>query len=159
MNKDDLISERNLLAIHRDRLAQIKVKKDALLRTVQESEEYLRLVEVEQQVKEAMELDEKTIRWVAVELFKADPDKVKQIVEGVSIREETVYDYDANKAFEYAKKHQLFLKLDPKAFEKFAKDNAEGNTELEFVTIKKEPSATIASDLSKFCLVSEEKIK
>lgn len=62
---------------------------------------------------------------------------------GVGIREVTKLEYDEKVAFTYAKEHLLFLQLNKTAFEKFAKDE-----EPDFVTIIKEPQATIATDLT-----------
>ncbi len=61
---------------------------------------------------------------------------------GVGIREVTKLDYDPKVALTYAKEHLLFLQLNKKAFEKFAKDE-----EPDFVVISQQPQATIATNL------------
>ena len=62
---------------------------------------------------------------------------------GVGIREKTVLYYIETDAYNWAREHKLFLKLDTKAFEKLAKDGG-----MDFVTVEKQPQATIATDLS-----------
>ena len=66
-------------------------------------------------------------------------------VYGVAIREVTKLHYSDDAAFQWAKNHELALKLDKKQFEKIAKIDT-----LEFVTITTEPQATIAQDLSEY---------
>lgn len=61
---------------------------------------------------------------------------------GVGIRLTTELEYEPAKALQWAKDTKLCLALDVKAFEKVAATN-----DLEFVQIKKVPTATIARDL------------
>jgi len=63
---------------------------------------------------------------------------------GVGIREVTKLEYDPKEALKWAMSHQIALSLDKKSFEGFAKA-----TPLDFVEVKTEPQATIATDLNK----------
>jgi hypothetical protein len=64
---------------------------------------------------------------------------------GVGVRILTKLDYDPKEALKWAMSHQIALSLDKKSFEGFAKA-----TPLEFVTVKEEAQATIATDLSEY---------
>jgi len=66
----------------------------------------------------------------------------KSPVNGVGIRERTILTYDNKVAFDWAKAHKLALKLDTKTFESIVKADPPS-----FVTITKEPIATIATEL------------
>lgn len=66
----------------------------------------------------------------------------KTPVKGVGIREVIKLAYDADDAFKWATEHKMALKLDVSGFEKIAKV-----TPHDFVTITKEPQATIATNL------------
>ena len=68
----------------------------------------------------------------------------KAVAPGIGIREVTVLTYDNKVAFDWAKAHKLALKLDTEAFKKIAKADPP-----DFVKITKEPTATIAQELSK----------
>ena len=68
----------------------------------------------------------------------------KQPAPGCGVRVLQKLSYDEARAFEWAKEHELALKLDSRAFEKIAKVQS-----LEFVTITDEPQATITTDLGK----------
>ena len=61
---------------------------------------------------------------------------------GIGIRILTKLDYKTETAFEWAVNHRLALKLDVPAFEKIAKASP-----LEFVSLREEPQATIATVL------------
>jgi len=63
---------------------------------------------------------------------------------GVEVKEFLVLSYAEQDAFNWAKQHGLALKLDEKAFKRIAEVNTP-----DFVTIKREPRASIASDLEK----------
>lgn len=149
VTKEDLIEDRDILSLLRERLSEVQVAKNALLAQIMSSEAFLALISREKGLKESLELTETRLRTNAVELYKVDPSS-KEIIPGINIRETTKIDYDPTIAKSYAMKHLMFLKLDEKAFEKYAKDQKETDAELDFVTILKQPSATIATDLSKF---------
>lgn len=63
---------------------------------------------------------------------------------GVEVKEYTVLSYPEKDALDWAKLHQVGLKLDKKVFEKVAEAERPS-----FVIIKTEPRAIIASDLEK----------
>lgn len=64
---------------------------------------------------------------------------------GVGVREVTKLEYDAKVALIWATDHRMALKLDTSAFEKIAKASP-----LDFVQMRGEAQATIASDLSSY---------
>ena len=88
---------------------------------------------------------EARLRDLALEIYKETKDKA--VAPGIRIRVLTKLDYDSKPAMEWAVKHELALKLDASAFEKMAK-----TSNLPFVTITEEPSATIATVLEKISL-------
>ena len=90
----------------------------------------------------ACAFEESQLREMAVKVFGETGDK--QVAPGVGIRVRTVLNYESKDAMEWAVKHELALKLDPSAFEKIAK-----TSNLSFVTITEEPTATIAAELQK----------
>jgi len=61
---------------------------------------------------------------------------------GVGIREVTKLEYFTEYAYDWALEHKMALSLDKKAFERVAQVSS-----LDFVTITKEPQATISQDL------------
>ncbi len=63
--------------------------------------------------------------------------KEKKLLGGVGIREISTIEYDKEKAFKWAKEHNLCLELDTKAFEKIAK-----NQDINFVKKEKEIKVT-----------------
>ncbi len=99
-----------------------------------------------QQVNEA----ETLLRELTIKAYNETGSKAP--APGVAIREVTKLEYDPKEAFAWAKEHGIALKLDVPTFEKIAKTAPE--TKPGFVTIRTEPQATIATDLSK---VLEEK--
>jgi peptidoglycan hydrolase CwlO-like protein len=68
----------------------------------------------------------------------------KKLLGGVGIKENKKVKYLESKAKEWAKEKNLFQIFDKKGFEKFAKDNLD---QLDFVEIKKVPSATFPPKL------------
>ena len=66
----------------------------------------------------------------------------KTPADGVGIREVTKLDYDTKTAFNWAIEHSMALNLDKRGFEKIAKVSPP-----DFVTITKEPQATISQNL------------
>ena len=77
---------------------------------------------------------------MALSTFSETQDK--QVAPGVGIRVRTVLNYESKDAMDWAVKHELALKLDPSAFEKIAK-----TSNLPFVNITEEPTATLATEL------------
>jgi len=68
----------------------------------------------------------------------------KSVAPGIGIRVKTVLGYLASDALDWAIEHKLALKLDSSTFEKIAK-----TSNLPFVSITEEPTATIATELVK----------
>ncbi len=85
------------------------------------------------------------IREVAISTFAETGNKAPY--PGVGIREREVLEFDKTKAFDWALEHRLALSLDSKAFEKIMKAN---KVLPDFVALKVEPQATIATDLSPY---------
>lgn len=85
---------------------------------------------------------EDTLREMTLQVYTETGNKAPEI--GVGIRVRTCLDYEDNEAMNWAMEHKLALKLDPSAFEKIAK-----TSNLPFVTITEEPTATIATELAK----------
>lgn len=81
------------------------------------------------------------IKNKALELFEKTGEK--KLDYGVGIRVMKKLDYNESVAFDWAKSHNLALKLDKKKFEKIAKAE-----EIGFVKILEEPIATIPSKIS-----------
>lgn len=149
ITKDELHNDLCGLAVDRQSLSELQNQKAALLAKFMASPEFASLIVLEKYLKDEVQQAEDKLRADAVDLYKVDPSS-KEIIPGVNIRETTKIDYDPTIAKSYAMKHLMFLKLDEKAFEKYAKDQKETDAELDFVTISKVPSATISTDLSKF---------
>lgn len=84
------------------------------------------------------------LRQAAEDIFIATGDR--KPCPGVEVKDFTELVYDGNKAFEWAKFHEMALALDKKAFEAIAKA---AQPPLDFVAIFKLPKATIATDLGK----------
>lgn len=87
---------------------------------------------------------EKAIKGIALDIYDADPSS-KSICPGVGIRVYTKYEYDENKALEWAKENARFIivtAVDKKLFEKIC-----AGAPPDFVTVKPSPSATIATAL------------
>lgn len=95
--------------------------------------DFLKAIE-EQKFKIIEELQEDGVKY-----FKETNEK--NIHEGINIRETTKVEYDDKKAFDYAKEHNIFIQLDVKGFEKFAKI-----TPLDFVAITKNPLTTFSKE-------------
>ena len=106
------------------------------------AEENDHLFGLEKITKETCQEAETKLREMAIETYLKTLDKAVAL--GVSIRVMTKLDYDAKEAMEWAVKHELALKLDISKFEKIAKTE-----NLTFVTITEEPTATIATELSR----------
>lgn len=100
------------------------------------------LIDSETNAKTACQEAEVKLRELALETYAETGDKT--VAPGVGIRVMSRLGYNNKEAFEWAIKHELALKLDSSAFEKIAK-----TSDLAFVTITEEPTATIATELLK----------
>lgn len=83
---------------------------------------------------------ESVAKEIAIALYKPGDDK--KLAPGVGIRETKVIAYDDKKAFDWALDHKLFIALDVKPFEAYAK-----KTPPDFVTMETKITATPATDL------------
>jgi hypothetical protein len=140
-----------LLTTLRNNLAFLRVQKkkaDDLVKTLNDNfkQGIAPMLEHQAIVKEAVNNTEADLRSKLVEHYKADSAKIKKPVEGLSIREETVYKYNEAQAIKWAQDNNrpelLEIKLKKDIFETIAEA-----LKLDFVDITKEPAATIAKEL------------
>ena len=89
---------------------------------------------------EQVTLADAALRAAVLETFKATGDVAPVL--GCKVVQRTVLDYTEAEALAWAKSSGLALKLDVKAFEKVAKATA-----IPGVTVRQEPSVTVATDL------------
>ncbi len=115
----------------------------------QKVEEYNKWVEANQRLLEDVEATktacseaETKLREMALEVYAGTKDKA--VAPGVGIRVLTKLGYDSKEAMAWAMEHKLALKLDTPNFEKIAK-----TSNLPFVIITEEATATIATELAK----------
>ncbi len=87
---------------------------------------------------------EAELRERAIEEYRATGDP--KLIYGVGIRLLGCVQYEYRDAMQWAQEHRMFLRLDEKAFERFAKD---AEDQLPFVRVVPVPTATIATDLGK----------
>lgn len=83
---------------------------------------------------------ENKLRYMTIEEYKTTGNKAPAV--GVGIRILTKLEYEPKDALKWAMEHQVALSLDKSSFEKFAKA-----TPLDFVQVREEPQATIATNL------------
>jgi len=135
----ELIEQIKQVAFLRDITSKAKVEKDKL---------YQRWVESHKDIFDAIDeystklSDAETkLREMTIQAYQETGNKTP--APGVGIRELTKIEYDPRVALTFATEHKMFLSLDKKTFDAYAKTQ-----NLDFVTITKEPQATIATDLS-----------
>ena len=97
---------------------------------------------------------ETNLRSEAIEEFRATGNKAPG--PGVAIKIFGRLEYDPEKAFEWACKHEMALQLNVKAFEKIVRISPDRAGDLSFVQVSQEPQAQIATDLSKALIESEK---
>lgn len=97
------------------------------------------LIQTVAETKESFDLYDGEIRSLAIEHFNETGEK--QMGFGISVRVNTAYEYDEQKAVEYAIAHKMphLLKVDGTKFKKFA-----SITPIDFVETKESPSAAIS---------------
>jgi len=115
--------------------------------------EYVKKVQVSSYLNDSID---SIIRKLAVQYFIDNGKKDKQIIPGISISDNTEVDFEYDKALSFAIKLATsddedftLLKLDEKAFKKYAKALLEvnpKNKKLSFVKIKKIPTANISKE-------------
>lgn len=89
---------------------------------------------------------EDELRTMALNWYRLTNGIGKQPHPAVGIRILRKVGYDPKDANRWCREHNMFLAVEYKLFERFAKDNP---LSVEFVTIVEEPQATIATDLGK----------
>jgi len=140
-----------------DELEALESAIEALIKERYDSE--LRRVRLLRETAKADVADvEGAIRAAALDAFSATGDKRPH--PAVGIREMTRLEYDEGEAIFFCRRAAPnALKLDRRAFEKIAKLGIEagGPFDLDFVTIRKEPQAAIARDLSAYMGDKENK--
>jgi hypothetical protein len=126
------------------KVIEVKTKYDEL-NTLQDSikektTEFEKSIEEDKQklanLKKEIETIETSISTIGKLYFQETQEK--NLFGGYKIQERKVIEYDNDKALTWAKEKDMFLTLDKKAF-----DKAIEGLNLDFVTIKKEPSLTI----------------
>lgn len=128
-----------VVAVARDTVARIKKQRDDLLEKWNNANRGL--LDNLTQAGADVAVEEATLRELTLQAYQETGSKTP--VEGVGIREMTKLEYDAGVAYSWALEHRMAVKLDIPTFEKIAKASP-----LDFVTVRIDPVATIASDLS-----------
>lgn len=90
-----------------------------------------------QEITELAAIKDRQLRDATINAYKANPTS-KTVAAGLSVRINTSLNYDAAKALEWAKAHDLALALDKKAFETIAKAQA-----IDFVETVEIPTAVV----------------
>ena len=135
---EQLQEQIKVVAEARQRAASLKSQRDILLDNWNKANQGLfdSLTQAGAEVAEV----EARLRELTLQVYAETGDKAPAI--GVGIREVTKLEYDNKVAFDWAVGHTMALKLDVSAFEKIVKASP-----LDFVTVTKEPQATIATNL------------
>ena len=130
----------------RKRLAALNTEYEKVLRAWEER--HAILLSDRLQAREELQAKEEALRQAAIQNYAETLDK--HPTRGVSIRVLKRLQYAESTAIDWAITNLIpdFLKLNKGKFEKYAKAVAE-TMPLEFVTIREEPQATIATDLDK----------
>ena len=130
----------NVVVEAREKAKELSTKRiDALTKW---QEENMGLYDNELKAKVTCQEAETLLRELALEVYAETKDKA--VAPGIGIRVMTKLGYDNKEAMDWAIKHELALKLDTSNFEKIAK-----TSNLPFVIITEEPTATIATELVK----------
>lgn len=116
-----------------------KMKKDSYLRWMAAEGE---LIDAETEAAQECAQAEETLREMTLAEYERTKDK--HPAPGVGIKVGTRLDYNEHDAFAWAVVHEMALSLNRKSFEAHAKIS-----QLDFVTITEEATATIATDLGK----------
>lgn len=139
---DEAVKE---LAEARTREAVAKAALDAMLDNLKSSTAWIDMENMRAEALEAMTRAEETARSEAVKAFADTGNKHPHAA--ITIAETTQVIYSETTAFDYCQKElPSALKLDKRAFEKYAKAVADVKP-LAFVEITKEPQARIKTDL------------
>lgn len=129
------------VAALRQSISEMKEAKEVMLK--QWEAEHIDFLTYLKEKTEELINTELLLRVATVQAYEETGNKTPAL--GVGIRELTKYDYDSGKALQWAKSHDMALKLDDTAFKKIIKADTP-----DFVTVTKEVTATIATDLSEY---------
>ena len=130
----------NLVVEVREKAQEAITKRTEALQSWQEANK--QLYTNENDAKTACQIAEDALRFLALQSYAKTGEK--SVAPGIGIRLMTRLAYEDKEAMSWAMEHKLALKLDFSAFEKIAK-----TSDLPFVSITEEPSATIATVLNK----------
>jgi hypothetical protein len=135
-----------ILELRRELTASIATRKGIMQlrqKAFDEEPEIVALKAELQKLTEQLSTVEDLIRSDAVIVYNKDPEKNKNIFEDViKIKVMTVFEYEPEKAFDWAKKTGLCLSLDTKAFKDLCKSDSNRPS---FVKKDEEPQATLAA--------------
>ena len=135
-----LVTQVISLAEARARAAQLQAEVEELRKAWLSA--HAMLLEEAKAASGSVALLEGQVRDLATRVYEVSGER--KVAPGVSIRLETVVDYDATAAFEWARSTRLCLQLDRTGFEAMAKANPDV---CPGVTVRQESKATIARDL------------
>ena len=145
--QDDLAESIFKLATLRSKEAAAKEQLNLLRAKLQESPSWMNWAEILESSQNEIQEVEPHIRELAETNFAATENKSPH--PAVKIREKTVIEYDPPLALAWCRRHlPEAIVLDAKLFEKHARA-VEQTAHIQFVKIRKEPQATIATDLSR----------
>ena len=148
MNQDFLITALHNLSAQRKRFSELDACYKELFEKFRESNSVL-INDLELQ-KQALEQTEKEVREVVIKRYEKEGNK--DVCVGVKIKCFKRFEYDVNKAYQYAlgSEHRDDLVfIDTKKFEKYYSKILEAGMELAFVNTSFEPVPYIARDLEK----------
>lgn len=128
----------------RDRAAARKMEIDAI--AAEYDERIQGDLEALKELNEHIADAETIIRESTIEQYRQDLQKHRDF--GIEVKITKSINYSEDKALKFAKEHGLFLQLDKKGFEKFAKENYEKEEDLiRFVTMIEAPKVFIPSEI------------
>jgi len=154
MTPEQIAATLRLLAVERRTLESARAEQEAMLEQVKQQERFLELEEYRKSSVGMIGRLEAELREHAVEVFKETGEKHPHPALNILERPRVAYDLAA--AVEYCKAHlPRFVTLDKAAFEKHAKAVVETDP-LPCVTYFKEPTATIATDLTSYLPVQTD---
>ena len=135
MIKDDLIKLKHTRTF-------LKVRSDMVRQAKEEFEvQNKKLIESITKAKEEQDALIKSIHIEALLSYSVDSNN--DIGYGIKVIKKKIWEYDADKALEWAIDHRLALALDVKIFKELAKAHVVAKTPFDFVKINEEPSVTI----------------
>ena len=131
--------------VHRSRLTTARLQRELTDSRQKWEAENAELIEHAKQAGVSLADVEGNLRLAIVAEYERTGNKAP--ADGCGVRVTSRYDYDEKVALSWATDHGLCLKLDTKAFGEVCKTES---MRPNFVTVEEVPTATIATDLSKF---------